>query len=181
LKVSKPSIGASFQAPPNAEIHPNRLPIVTMTSARGQVWPKRSSSARIAMNTAAQPSATQTPIVIRLRASFIGTPMIPNCIGIVYLAWSFLAQEVLPELGRGALEAVDQAPVDEPGAGRAEVPVQDRLGDATEGGAGHRRADVLGPGEPLVGGVLVHAPRRGVHPGERADDDGAEIAHRPAV
>ena len=88
MKVSKPSIGASFHAPPNAEIQPKKLPTVTTTSHVGQLAPKRCSSARMAKNTPTQAIATTRPIAIGLRASFIGLPNTPNCIGMKYLLWS---------------------------------------------------------------------------------------------
>src|SRR5512143_2194190 len=85
LNVSKPSIGASFQAPPNAEIQPKKLPTVITTSHVGQLDPQLFSSARIAKNTPQQASATTMPIEIRFFASFIGLPNMPNCIGMKYL------------------------------------------------------------------------------------------------
>jgi len=44
LKVSKPSTGASFQAPPKAEIQPKKLPMVTTTRPRDQLAPKACST-----------------------------------------------------------------------------------------------------------------------------------------
>src|ERR1043165_3206358 len=88
LKVSKPSTGASFQAPPKAEIQPKKLPTVRTVSQRGQVAPQRSSRARMATKTPTHAMATRMPMVMRLRASFIGLPMMPNWIGMKYLLWS---------------------------------------------------------------------------------------------
>ena len=89
LNVSKPSIGASFHAPPNAEIQPKKLPTVTTTSQRGQ----RATGAVLERadreeHADARDARRSTPIVIRFFASFIGLPMTPNCIGMKYLLWS---------------------------------------------------------------------------------------------
>src|SRR6476469_3993527 len=81
LNVSKPSTGASFHAPPTAEIKPKKLPTVTTTSHFGHVAPHVRSSARIAKNTPMHAIATTIPIEIRFVASFIGLPITPNCIG----------------------------------------------------------------------------------------------------
>ena len=89
LKVSKPSIGASFQAPPNAEIQPKKLPTVITTSQRGQLAADARPRARGSRRTRrSRRAATTTPIVMRFRASFIGLPNMPNCIGMKYLLWS---------------------------------------------------------------------------------------------
>src|SRR5262249_46842079 len=56
-----------------------------------------------------------------------------------------LADEVLPELGARALEAVDEAPEHEARAGVPEIPVEDLLGDRADQGADDRRAEVLRP------------------------------------
>ena len=71
LKVSKPSMDASFHTPPNAEIQPNTLPTVTTTSQVGAsghcLLAQRSRK-----NSAKQMTATTRPMPMRSGAFFIG-------------------------------------------------------------------------------------------------------------
>ena len=62
------------------------LPTVSTKSQVGTSSAQRRSSARRPKKMPKQAAATTSPIEMRLRASFMGLPMIPNCIGMKYFA-----------------------------------------------------------------------------------------------
>ena len=91
LNVSKPSIGASFHAPPIAETQPAALPISSRIGSGSEAASRLAVQKASSRATAATPAAT----VQRRARSWTGLPNTANCIGIVYFDWSSSRTKVL--------------------------------------------------------------------------------------
>ncbi len=94
LNQSKPSMGASFHAPPTAENQPPALPAAASASHCAGADCGRGTSHTAAASASATP-ATAAPIACTTSMPRTTRPNTANCIGIVYLDWSCSRRNVL--------------------------------------------------------------------------------------
>src|SRR5215210_6125977 len=92
LKVSNPSFGASFHAPPKALNHPPALASSSTShfGASGYAACRRVTPHTVAVITATTAASTDQ----RTARLFTGTPNTPNCMGMKYLPWSSSRRKV---------------------------------------------------------------------------------------
>lgn len=88
----KPSIGASFHAPPMAETHPAALPSAATAGAGSEA-----ASPQEAVQAASSPAvaATAAPAYQRRARPWTTRPKTANCMGIAYFDWSSSRRKVL--------------------------------------------------------------------------------------